>query len=228
MNPTTNIALTTGIATVGAVIFDMDGVLSDTQSIHAQVESDFLRQYGIELSPEEITREFGGTTGEEMFPRIFARYGKRLDHLPEIVERKWQKMTEVSRGRIRPMPGALDLVAALRGRGLPLALASSSRRSYIELVLDELGIRVAFQVIVSADEVAHSKPEPDIFLLAAERLGVPARFCLVIEDSVSGMRAAKSAGMYCIGLVPVDGRPEDFPAGLLVKSLQEVPLHFRS
>lgn len=228
MQPKTAIALATGIATVGGIIFDMDGVLSDTQPIHSRVESELLRQHGIELSADEITREFAGTSSEEMFPQVFGRYGKRVDHLQELVERKWQMMTKICRGRIRPMPGALDLVAALRQRGLPLAVASSSTRFYIEMVLEELGLRNAFRVIVSADEVAHGKPDPDIFLLAAERLGVPPQSCLVIEDSVSGMRAARSAGMYCIGLVTSGNHRADLPAGLLVKALDEVPLFFRS
>jgi HAD superfamily hydrolase (TIGR01509 family) len=222
------IALNNEVAMIEAIIFDMDGVLSDTQPIHSRVESDLLRQYGIELSPEEITREFAGVTGEEMFPRIFSRSGKPVDDLGKVIERKWLMVEEASRGNVLPIPGALDLVAAFRERGLPLAVASASRHSYIEMALRELGLSESFNAIVSSDDVAHGKPAPDVFLLAAKRLGVAPQSCLVIEDGVSGMRAAKSAGMYCIGLVSSDGDRADLPANLLVKSLREICAHFRS
>lgn len=220
-------ALATGIAVVEGIIFDMDGVLSDTQGIHAQVESDLLRQYGIEMSPEEITSDFAGTTGEEMFPRIFSRFGKPLDAPAELIECKWEMVNKATRGHVRAIPGALDLVAAFRERGLPLAVASASRRHYIELVLRELGISDAFNAIVSSDEVAHGKPEPDVFLHAARLLGVAPASCLVIEDGVNGMLAARKAGMHCIGLVSSDGKPADVPVSLFVKSLAEIPARFR-
>jgi HAD superfamily hydrolase (TIGR01509 family) len=221
------ISLPSGIVTVEGVIFDMDGVLSDTQTIHARVESDSLRQLGITLSPEDITREFAGVADEDMFPRIFARFGKRVDDFGAFVEDKWKAMMEASRGHVRPMPGAIELVAALGQLGIPLAVASSSRHSYIELVLEELKLQDAFRAVVSAEEVAHSKPDPDIFLLAAKRIGVRPESCLVIEDSVNGMRAAQSAGMYCIGLVSQDGHSSDLPANLLVNSLQEILNRFQ-
>jgi HAD superfamily hydrolase (TIGR01509 family) len=222
-----SIALSGGLAKVDGIIFDMDGVISDTQTMHAQMESDLLRKYGIEMGPEEISREFAGVSDEQMFPQIFGRYGKHIDDMDGIIERKWQTMMRFSRGRIVAMPGALELVATLGQRNLPLAVASSSRRAFIELVLDELKILGAFRAVVSADEVVDSKPDPGIFLLAAKRLEAAPEACLVIEDSINGLRAARSAGMYSIGLVPLAGRQHNVPADLLVETLRDVPKHFR-
>jgi HAD superfamily hydrolase (TIGR01509 family) len=220
------VALAADLAVAEGVIFDMDGVVSDTQTIHAQTESELLRRYGIAMSPEEITREFGGVTDEEMFPQIFGRFGKHIENLNDFIDGRWRDMVESSRGRVRPMAGALELVTTLRARSLPLAVASSSRRAFIDLVLEELKIRDMFDAIVSAGEVTHGKPDPAIFLLAAKRLGIHPRFCVVIEDSVSGMRAAKRAGMHCVGLIPPNSRPNDYPADLVIGDLRELSPHF--
>ncbi len=221
------LALSTGTVRARAVIFDMDGVLSDTQTIHAQMESGLLREHGIEMSPDDITREFGGVSDEEMFPRIFGRYGKRIANIDDFIERKWKSIMELAQGRVRATPGALALVETLKARRLPLGVASSSRRPFIELVLGELDIRESFAAIVSADEVERSKPDPAIYLAAARRLGTAPQTCLVIEDSINGMLAAKRAGMLCIGLVPQDSQKENYPADLLISDLRQMPIRFR-
>jgi HAD superfamily hydrolase (TIGR01509 family) len=207
---------------IKAVIFDMDGVLSDTQTLHARMESDLFRQFGIEISPAEISREFAGVPDEVMFPVVFKRHGEEVENVDALLEGKWQELMERARGGVQPVPGSQELVETLAARGLRLAVASSSYRRFVELVLEKLNLDSRFETVVTIDDVERGKPDPAIFLLAAERLGIQPTDCLVIEDSISGMVAAKRAGMKCVGLVP-PGAESEFRADLTVSALKDIP-----
>ncbi len=206
---------------IEAVIFDMDGVISDTQIIHSQTESEMLQKYGIDLHPDEITKKYSGVKDGVMFREIFKKSGKEMPPLEDLTNHKWSKMAQIA-GSIAEVPGTSAFISNLKKMGLPLAVASSSRLSFIELVLKELNLRDQFKVIASAEEVEMGKPAPDIFLLAAKRLGVLPEKCVVIEDGIAGMIGAKKADMYCIALA-TDGS-KDYPADLIVKNLLEVPM----
>lgn len=181
-----------------AVIFDMDGVLSDTQTLHAAVEAELVADFGVALSAREITAKYAGVSDREFFEAVL---GRRLgaDALEELIRHKWVRMMTRASGAIRPIEDALELVRALARRGVPLAVASGSPREFVAYVLSELGIMDRFFAYVGSDEVACGKPAPDVFLLAAARLHVDPRRCTVIEDGAAGMVAAKRAGMHCIG-----------------------------
>jgi len=204
-----------------AVIFDMDGVVSDTQKFHAEVESLILRQHGIEMSPEAITKRYSGVADDVMFMEIFEEHAVN-SHPPidEIVVDKWNKMATVAKGRITAIPHVVDLIRILKKEGFRLAIASASTTIFIQEVLDELDLNEFFDTTVSAQEVKHGKPAPDIFLLAAERLGVEPEACIVIEDGRSGMIGAKAAGIPCIGLV--EDTSEEYPATVVVRSLDQI------
>jgi HAD superfamily hydrolase (TIGR01509 family) len=205
-----------------AIIFDMDGVLSDTQTLHASVESELFAARGVTLSPDEITERYAGVADPEFFRAVL---GSGLDDraLDEVIREKWVRMMERAAGAIRPIEGALELVGTLAAGGTPLAVASGSPRAFIDHVLDVLGIGACFPVRVGSDEVARGKPAPDVFLLAASRLKVDPRRCTVIEDGVAGMRAAARAGMRCIALVADPARP--VPADARVSTLRELLEH---
>ena len=202
-----------------AIIFDMDGVLSDTQRLHASVESSLLAERATTISPEEITERYAGMADAEFFRAVL---GARLDGptLEWLIREKWVRMMDRSRGTIRPMDGAVELVRALAALGTPLAVASSSPLGFIDHVLNALEIAGCFVVRASADEVPHGKPAPDVFLLAARRLAVEPFRCTVIEDAVAGMQAAARAGMRCIALVADPARP--VPADVRVTTLREL------
>ncbi len=206
--------------TTQAVIFDMDGVISDTQIVHATVESGLLHEYGIDLTPAEITRRFAGVQNREMFPQLFTEYDKVLSSLKELVNEKWRRM-EKYEGEIAEVPGTRECIESLKAQGIPLAVASASKLSYVHMVLNKLGLSETFNAICSAEEVAKGKPEPDVFLLAATRLNITPPDCIVIEDGISGMIAAHRGGMRCIGLVR-EGNPTDYPADIIVKDLRDV------
>lgn len=203
-----------------AVIFDMDGVISDTQNFHAETECELLRQYGIEMSANEISRRYAGVPDAVMFAEIFSDHGKEMPKL-DIVKHKWDIVRNADARNIHEVPGASELIEGLFNKRIPLAVASGSRTEFIMRVIDTLELRSFFQTFVSSDEVAHGKPAPDVFLLAAQRLGVESSDCVVIEDGLSGMIGAKAAGMKCIALL-THVHEKDSPADIKVHDLREL------
>jgi HAD superfamily hydrolase (TIGR01509 family) len=203
---------------ISAVVFDMDGVVSDTERLHQEVERLILAPYGIAPTSNQTPGRFAGMSDREFFPAVFAAHAVMGDVEAAIAE-KWRRMAELAPGAIAAVPGALELIAELRAGGFRLALASASPRAFIDQVLDALAIRDRFDAVVSADEAARGKPEPDVFLLAARRLGVAPGECVVIEDAENGMTAARRAGMRCVGLVHA-GDLSRCPADLCVSDLR--------
>lgn len=211
---------------IKAVIFDMDGVISDTQNLHALVDVMIMKRYGIILTEEDINREFAGIPDEEMFNKVFNLHGVR-GNLQKAIKEKWGIMMDRADDSITPVAGAVELIDKLRQQKLKLAVASSSPLVFIHTVLSKLNIKEKFEVITSAQEVEKGKPHPEIFLLTARRLGAKQTQCLVIEDSLNGMRAAKEAGMRCIGLVrkgKPKGAEDNYPADIIVNNLKELNL----
>lgn len=204
----------------------MDGVISDTQSICAHVESILLKEYGIFISPEELTDAYAGTVSYEMFPAVFKQYGKEMPDITRLLaQERWDRIFNATRGNIKAIPGTISFIKKLKEEKMPIAVASASRIDFIKLVLSELDLLSDFDVITSAQEVSRGKPEPDVFLLAAKRLRIEPYDCLVVEDGLHGMTAAKRAGMKCIGLIQ-NGVLDTtkYPADMLVWNLEEVDI----
>ncbi len=207
---------------IKAVIFDMDGVVSDTQSFHGEIESMLLKEYGIAMKPEEISAVYAGVPDEKMFAEIFEKHGVTEYSTPDILYKKWELMEKVTKGRLTAIPYAIALIKELKNNRFKLAIASASTKDFIDEVMDALNIRKYFDTLVSSYEVTHGKPAPDIFLLAAKRLGVRPEEAIVIEDGRSGMIGATAANMKSIGLVAdIKG---DYPATKIVSSLKHVSI----
>jgi len=203
-----------------AVIFDMDGVISDTQKFHSEVEALLLKNLGITMTPETISQTYAGVTDERMFSELFAKHGVPVATVKDVVSKKWDLIHELARGKITAVPFVIPLIRTLKKSGFKLAIASASTATFINEVVAALDIGKYFDAIVSAQEVQHGKPAPDIFLLAAQRLDVEPQAIVVIEDGKSGMVGATAAQMKSIGLV-VD-TSDDYPATKLVSSLSEI------
>jgi beta-phosphoglucomutase family hydrolase len=204
---------------IKAVIFDMDGVISDTQPLHSKVEEALLREYGVRLPASEITARFAGYSDKQFYEEVFAEHGVTNVNPADAIREVWERKFAAAKGNVKPIPGVENLVRSLKKRGMKLAVASASVPEFIRLVLSELGLEECFDAVTSSVEVEKGKPAPDIFLLAAKKLGVPPKECVVIEDGRNGMVAAKKAGMKCIGLVEKDG---DYPADLLIRNFSEL------
>jgi HAD superfamily hydrolase (TIGR01509 family) len=202
---------------IKAIIFDMDGVISDTQKLHSQVESQLLARHGIKISPKEISKKYSGVRTKEFFEDLLK--GKNCD-LDELIDMKWKEMKKLASLNADEIPGAIKLIKKLRNEGFVLAVASASNLDYVKTILNSLNIIPYFKTIVSGDMVSKGKPDPESFLLAAKKINLNPKECLVIEDGISGMEAAKKAGMNCIGLVSDKNR--SYPTFNLVLSLGEV------
>lgn len=175
-----------------AVIFDFDGTLVDTMPAHFEAYRRTLGELGLELTKDDYYGNIGGTW-RETIPRFLR--GRSCPAAPESIHRRKQELVlEVLRTASIPQLAASRLLPLLRGR-LPMAVASSGSRATIELVMGRLGWLEWFPVIVTGEDVQRGKPAPEIFLLAASRLGIEPRRCLVFEDTDDGIAAGAAAGM---------------------------------
>jgi beta-phosphoglucomutase len=181
-----------------AFIFDMDGVLVDSENLYKGIEQQLFSEVGVVIDHAEHIA-YQGSSNPVMWNLIKQKHGIQQS-LEELVE-----MTELtvinyfsSLPSIQPMPGVIDLLCWLRGKGIRLALASSSTIDVIRIVLAKSGLEPFFEVVADCTEAGAGKPDPAIFLLAQRKLGVPKENCIIIEDSTNGIRAALAAGIYCI------------------------------
>ena len=204
------------------VIFDMDGVLVDSYAAHWESWRQLGREVGFEMTEQQFVVTFGRTSREviaESWPDL-ARSGEQIAALDR---RKEDLFREILAADFPAMDGARELIDALAAAGFALALGSSGPPENVELVLEKLGRRSRFMAIVTGTDVTRGKPDPQVFLLAAERIALPTRRCLVIEDAPAGVAAAKAAGMKCLGLASTGRDPAELAAAdRVVNSLRDV------
>lgn len=209
---------------IKGIIFDMDGVISDTQKLHSMVESDILNRFNINITSEEITKKYSGVKTKEFFESLLKTQNLEYD-VNVLMKEKWKKMQELG-SKVDAIDGSIDLIKRLSPE-YPLAVASASNLDYVQTILKTLGVINYFSYIVSGDMVSKGKPDPESFLLAATKIKILPRNCLVIEDGISGMKAAKLAKMYCIGLVKE--KNSVYPTNNLILSLSEItPSYLKS
>ena len=185
-----------------AVIFDWDGVVVDSSSHHERSWEILAAQRGLPLPADHFKRGFGKKNNVIIPDLGWATDPAEVDALAHEKEEIYRSL--VREKGIDPLPGVRELLTALQAAGLPRAIGSSTERANLDCLLDMMDLRVFFDVIVSGEEVVHGKPDPSIFLLAAERLGVAPADCVVIEDALVGIEAGRSAGMPVLAVATTE------------------------
>lgn len=186
-------------AAPGAVIFDMDGVLTDSEPLINEAALAMFGELGVRVAPDDFL-PFVGTGEDRYLGGVAEKYGVSID-LAAAKRRTYEIYLELVPRRLRAFPGACELVHRCKEAGLKVALASSADRIKIDANLREIGLPPeTWDAIVTGDDVENKKPAPDLFLLAADRVGVEPSHCVVIEDAPNGIDAARAAGMRCVGV----------------------------
>jgi beta-phosphoglucomutase-like phosphatase (HAD superfamily) len=201
-----------------AVVFDMDGLLLETELVWQRAEEDLFRRYGEMFSMTDKLAVIG-TSAEQAGSYFASRLGQPPDRGPALMDELIGEMQAGLRRDVAGRPGAIELVERLRGRAR-LGLASNSPRRLVDAALATARLSDAFDAIVTSDEAAF-KPAPDIYLLVCERLGVSPEDALALEDSASGIAAAKAAGLTCIA-VPQFAEIDVSAADRVIDSLEDL------
>jgi beta-phosphoglucomutase len=210
------------LESIRAVVFDMDGVLLDSEPLHHRAVNQLLAEEGKgQLSKEEYVA-YMGTTDDYTWRDLMRRFGLS-GSFEDYRDRYDKTVLELYRTCSQAAPGVQRVLTAIRSLGWALAVASSSRREWVETCLMAIGVREEFDVVVTGDLVRRSKPDPEIFELAARCLGVSPQACLAVEDSPKGVAAALSAGMLTIAVSSdYASREETRLAHLQIDSLEDL------
>jgi len=203
-----------------AVIFDWDGVVVDSSAHHERSWEILAAKRGLPLPADHFKRGFGKKNNVIIPDLGWAADPAEVDALAYAKEEIYRAL--VREKGIEPLPGVRELLAALREEKIPCAIASSTERANLDLPIDLMGLREFFQVIVSGEEVVHGKPDPAVFLLAAERLGLAPADCVVIEDALVGIEAARRAGMPVLAVATTNPLGALGSADAAVGSMAEV------
>jgi len=207
---------------IRGVVFDMDGVLVDSEKFICEAAVRMFAERGLAAKPEDF-RPFVGAGEDRYLGGVAEQYGFPLD-LERDKARTYQLYGQIVRGRLESLPGVHEFIGRCRSRGLKLALATSADRVKMLINLREIALPPeTFNAAVNGLEVPRKKPAPDIFILAAERLGLAPAECLVVEDAVNGVAAARAAGARCLALTTSFTREQLAGADFFAADLAEAP-----
>ena len=207
---------------IKAVIFDMDGVLLDSEPLIREAAMRMFAEHGLTVRPEDF-RPFVGTGEDRFIGGVAEKYGFPLDPARDKA-RTYEIYADVVNGKIKPLNGVPEFIEKARANGLKLAVASSADRIKMEINLDGIGIPMeTFDAVVSGSDVTKKKPDPEGFLKAAEKLGVAPQECLVVEDAINGVQAAKAARMKCLAVMTSFTADDLHEADWVAKDLADAP-----
>ncbi len=204
---------------IKAVLFDMDGLLVDTEPLNVAVVTKVCGELGINLTSEEKHYCASGITNKKFYTELFNNRNLKFE-LNEILNKTFQTYDELLKTETKSFSGAINLPKLLSEK-YKLGLVSGSTKNQVNIVLSKLDIGNLFKVVVTADDITSSKPNPEGYLLAANKLNISSQECLVLEDGEQGVKAAKSAGMKVIGVINNSEQNLSL-ADLVVKDLTEV------
>ncbi|MFA5973608.1 MAG: HAD family phosphatase [Lentimicrobiaceae bacterium] len=202
------------------LIFDMDGVIVDNYSWHLNAFVEFGKKHGLKITKEEFSKYFGSTNHLIMN----SLFNKNLtkDEITALAEEKETIYRELYRPFIKPVEGLPAFLKYAFSQGIAIALATSAPHENVNFTLEATGLKKYFNVITDSSMVKHGKPDPEIYLLTAAKLGVPPSECIVFEDSVPGILSAQQAGMQVIG-VATTHKPDE-----LLMYVKEIILNFKT
>ena len=214
-----------GPGPIRGIIFDMDGVLVDSEPFICEAAMRMFEETYRQVVRREDFAPFVGAGEDRFIGGVAEKYGVTLS-MPRDKFRTYEIYLDIIRGRLDPLPGAVDFIRAVKSHGLKTAVATSADRVKMEGNLREIRLAPGdFDAIVTGDDVAQKKPDPEIFLLAASRLNLPPAECLVVEDAPNGIAAAKAAGCRCLGLTTsfVEQTLRDAGADHVARDLSVIP-----
>lgn len=205
-----------------AVIFDMDGVIIDSEPMHFKVDKRLLSNFGLEVDNHFLS-QYVGVSNPEMFADIKEKFNIKYS-IDELLDLKQNFLLEaLNETKLDAVSGVRELIIDLASNNVLLAIASSSPRIFIEAVIKKLDLEQYFKVVVSGEELEKSKPAPDIFIKAASLLGVGRDECIVIEDAATGVEAAFAAGIKCVGYKnPNSGNQNLSKASVIVDDMRKL------
>ncbi|MBN1437422.1 MAG: HAD family phosphatase [Sedimentisphaerales bacterium] len=203
-----------------AVIFDMDGVIVDTGPYHKQSWYDLAEKHGWRMSEEFFAHTFG-MQNYQIIPQMTDDSLSR-EQIDEAGLWKEIRFRELIAGQIAPLAGVLEIITELKSQGFKLAVGSSGPRMNVEMVLRGSGVKDYYDAIIAGEDVRNGKPAPDTFLAAAKAIGISPDRCVVIEDAVHGVEAAKTAGMKVVAVTTTNPAENLKQADLVVDSLGEL------
>ncbi len=207
---------------ITTIIFDMDGVLINSEPTHQKMGREQFEALGLNISDEEFM-SYVGTSSINMWTRIINKHGLNEDPYDLLLKGRGKYIKVLKEGKVPMVEGAMDLVKRLHKKGYKLVVASSASRKTVEAVLDYFDLQKYFIAKIAGDEVEHSKPNPEIFLKIAKAVGSSPDECLVIEDSSNGVKAAKDAGMACVAYKNHGTGIQDLSqADMIVTDLSEI------
>ena len=213
-----------------AVIFDFDGVITDSEVLHLRSFNKVLAQFDVEIKKKDYYSKYLGFTDNDCYTQLIKDGVLKIDkkRIPELVEQKNVVFKELAKTEGRTIEGVCDFLNLLHQNKIPMAICSGALLTEIELLLDEANLRSFFQTIVSAEHVKKGKPHPEGFLRALKRLNkdrerkISARRCVVIEDSLWGLQAAKAAGMHTVAVTNSYDAKQLTIAEKIVDNLKEI------
>ncbi|AIC96614.1 HAD family hydrolase [Shouchella lehensis] len=207
-----------------AFIFDMDGVIINSEPLHFAVEAELAKENGIILKEGEL-ESYVGTRADEMWSSLKAAHQADFDVDTLLKEANEKKLAYLHDANMEPIDGIRELLEQLKEKGYKIGLGSSSTVAFIDAVLTAFSIKDQFDVVLSGEQVAKGKPAPDIYLAVADRLGVSPQNCTVLEDAAHGVQAGKEAGMTVIGYVnPYSGNQDLSKADLRIEDIAAITI----
>jgi HAD superfamily hydrolase (TIGR01509 family) len=205
---------------IKAILFDMNGIIIDDENIHEMAFRETVKLYNINLDHQAYLDCCAGRTDRAGYEKIVTKFSTNLP-IDDLLDQKSKIYLKLFPANKRSYPGVIELIHSLSGNFI-LALTSSSSRKEVDLVTNEFGINHEFKVTISSNDIRKGKPDPEPYLITANKLGFEPKECVAIEDSRNGVISAKAAGCYCIGVITTHKKEDLVGADLIVGRFAEI------